>query len=84
MTRIEELMIEHQISVWQDPHCQPAKHGTKRWLAGVDLTGVELSDGCETCGYGAEIGIEARDTASGDTPSEAVLGVVRHISGKGK
>lgn len=82
MTRIEELMIEHQIGVWLDPDWWDGS-GVPRWLAGQNVHAQEGRYYSTLTGSDPS-SIEGDNVQSGNTPSEAVLAVVRHISGKGR
>lgn len=69
-----ELMATHKISVWLDPDWWAGSQ-LPQWLAGQNLRSVEgqcwgTLTGCDPSS------IEADNTALGNTPLEAVLGVI--------
>lgn len=75
----EDLMQLHGISVWQDPDWNGGRFGTPRWVAGVDFH-VENGTYYSTLTGCGSASIEARFTASGDSPSAAVFACVAAIT----
>lgn len=71
MDKLDELMAQHNISVWADPNWR-SDLGAARWLAGQNIRAESDGPACETCGYSEEY-IVADNTHSGHTPSEAVM-----------
>lgn len=74
---MSELMAAHEISVWLDPDwCYGSS--TPRWLAGQHIH-AEAGRYYSTLTGSDPASIEAKNTASGDTPEEALMNVVRKI-----
>ena len=73
--RLNDLMVEHDISVWIDPNWMDGLE-LHRWLAGKNVRAVEGMYYSTLTGSDPAT-IEADHTASGDTPLEAVLAAIR-------
>ena len=75
---MSELMAAHGISVWLDPDWYASSH-TPKWLAGQHIH-AQAGRYYSTLTGSDPASIEAKNTASGHTPEEALMNVVRKIT----